>query len=320
MPKGKAACNLFKGHRLIIFQKMSQASFHCPILQVDVTIEKWERWSKILRAVPSAPAHQKIFHMFGVETRDEYIELVRKCLKDSDLLSKTMEKFHTKSMQAIEQRKKEDEEFYEKEIKKSTRTFHKHVTVRLLGDKDENLAHDLFTKLLQATHTNSKDAEDIQSHIIKCQAHGLFVPGKTGGQQNLAAIAIINEDRRVLIDNADAPVKTFYIQGLYIAEEYRNLGYAKILFSYCILRCPPETRYISLFTQEKNSSLIHIAKKFGFIMQTRPSGDPTSPLLFIRFQDSNQPDSFTQVQITCKRCNKPCFQEPQELYYFFSAW
>jgi hypothetical protein len=126
-----------------------------------------------------------------------------------------------------------------------------------------------------------KDEKDIiasvDDFILKHKMYGLYV------DDLLVGFMVIEKSRSFNIDGLpeNEKVPTFYIQEIYIDNNYRKRDLAKIFIQYAIMICPTKTKYISLMTYDGNP-IAKISQSYKFVLQSTPSGCHVNKLLLIR--------------------------------------
>lgn len=261
------------------------SSFQCLITNMNVSIENLERWKKLLKAktTPLLPAYSRMIKRYGVETADEYYNIIRQNIENNTLqnLVDFYEKNKNKDMLINLKKEKNDLKI---KIEKSRKSFAENIEIRLLSDADEKRAIELYT-LFKNTMQESpeKSSYYTRDFIIKNIMYGIFV------DKTLVGFVIIHKQKKFKIDDfPEGKVDTFYIQELLIDPKFRGQKLSKYLLQYCIYICPMDKKYMSLMTIPDNFPLIKIAGSCGFVSQNFPSGDKKHTLLMIRNMDRTE--------------------------------
>ncbi len=258
------------------------STFECIVTNMTVSLENFDKWKKMLKVktTPLLPVYTRLFRRYGANTTDEYISIIKKGIENNTILELTTQYESIKSQEMAENLEKEKKSL-EKKILNSKKTISDNITIRMLSDKDEKEAANLYILFKKTMGEDiEKSVEYTQDFILKNIMFGIFV------NTILAGFVIIQYEKLFLIDeHPDERIKTFYIQELLIHPEYRGQKLSKYLIEYCIMRCPKEQKYISLMTMPANIPLIKIAQSCGFIIQNFPSGDSKHSLLLIRNMD-----------------------------------
>jgi hypothetical protein len=250
--------------------------FNCPFTYMEIcetlNIKLWER--KINFEIIS----KKRLNYFNISDKKEYILLIKSNINNSDKLKeiyKLYKKNQIISSKILEASEKQKQELlYINSISKINET----TIIRLLLLEDNNNALDLYKEFKQ--DKEDKDLNDyISDYILKNQIYGIFI-------NNILIGCVIINTKSFIIDNDndndnDDKKQTYYIQEIFITNDYKNMKYGEKLFSYIITKCPSNLKYISFMTKSDNKAMYKIAEKNNFILQQKISGDINNPSLFI---------------------------------------
>lgn len=253
--------------------------FNCKFAQMDVTSANIKIWENKLRTMTHL-IPKIMLKRYGVNNIDEYKSLIKSNIDNQENLNKIKEVYDNNLKIAQKLAAEEQKVIIAKLVKESIKRANESVKLQMLTKRNYKKAKKLYIDFKTIMEENTEDANiNIADFIIKNTIFGLFV------DKELAGIIIIDKNKKFRIDNQPEKVETFYIQEMIIDHKYTGRGYGNLLINYAILRCPPEIKYISYMTMPSNKPMIAIGKKFNFILQERPSGDPKHSLLFIREND-----------------------------------
>lgn len=261
------------------------SNFQCLITNMNVSIENLDRWKRLLKAktTPLLPAYSKMFKRYGVETADEYYNIVRHNIENNTLqnLIDFYEKNKKKDMVMNLEKEKNNLKI---KIETSRKSFTENIEIRLLSDADEERAVELYTLFKNIMQESpEKSTYHTQDFILKNIMYGIFVDNM------LVGFVIIQKDKKFKIDAfPECKVDTFYIQELLIDPKFRGQRLSKYLLQYCIYICPKDKKFMSLMTMPDNFPLIKVADSCGFVSQKFPSGDKKHSLLMIRNMDHTE--------------------------------
>lgn len=249
--------------------------FNCPFTYMEIcetlNINLWER--KINFEIIS----KKRLNYFNISDKKDYILLIKSNINNPDKLKEIYKLYKTNQIIASEvleaSEKQKQELLYINSISKINET----TLIRLLLFSDNNNALDLYKEYKQ-----DKDLNDyISDYILKNQIYGIFI-------NNILIGCVIINTKSFFIDNDnknenenDEKIQTYYIQEIFITNDYKNMKYGEKLFNYIITKCPSNLKYISFMTKSDNKAMYKIAEKNNFILQKKLSGDINNPSLFI---------------------------------------
>lgn len=249
--------------------------FNCPFTYMEIcetlNINLWER--KINFEIIS----KKRLNYFNISDKKDYILLIKSNINNPDKLKEIYKLYKTNQIIASEvleaSEKQKQELLYINSISKINET----TLIRLLLFSDNNNALDLYKEYKQ-----DKDLNDyISDYILKNQIYGIFI-------NNILIGCVIINTKSFFIDNDnknenenDEKKQTYYIQEIFITNDYKNMKYGEKLFNYIITKCPSNLKYISFMTKSDNKAMYKIAEKNNFILQKKLSGDINNPSLFI---------------------------------------
>lgn len=249
--------------------------FNCPFTYMEIcetlNINLWER--KINFEIIS----KKRLNYFNISDKKDYILLIKSNINNPDKLKEIYKLYKTNQIIASEvleaSEKQKQELLYINSISKINET----TLIRLLLFSDNNNALDLYKEYKQ-----DKDLNDyISDYILKNQIYGIFI-------NNILIGCVIINTKSFFIDNDnknenenDEKIQTYYIQEIFITNDYKNMKYGEKLFNYIITKCPSNLKYISFMTKSDNKVMYKIAEKNNFILQKKLSGDINNPSLFI---------------------------------------
>ncbi len=264
--------------------------FRCNILQEDVNKNNISKWIKRLKTISLNNLQKKILKRYNVSSLDEYIELISENIDKQDKLNEINSIYIKNKNKDLEEEKQKETERLNKLLKESVRRNNNDVKIRMLTDKDQKKAADLYIKFKTLMEEDTEEAYNyVEDFILKNIIFGIF------DKKEMAGIIILDYSKAFKIDNVSSKVNTFYIQELIIDDKFRGKGYGNLLISYAILRCPKDMNYISFMTMETNLQMINIARKFNFSRQITPSGDKKHNLLFIRTNDKIERDLYKNL-------------------------
>lgn len=249
--------------------------FNCPFTYMEIcetlNINLWER--KINFEIIS----KKRLNYFNISDKKDYILLIKSNINNPDKLKEIYKLYKTNQIIASEvleaSEKQKQELLYINSISKINET----TLIRLLLFSDNNNALDLYKEYKQDNDLN----DYISDYILKNQIYGIFI-------NNILIGCVIINTKSFFIDNDnknenenDEKIQTYYIQEIFITNDYKNMKYGEKLFNYIITKCPSNLKYISFMTKSDNKAMYKIAEKNNFILQKKLSGDINNPSLFI---------------------------------------
>lgn len=264
--------------------------FKCNILQEDVSIDKIEKWEKKLRTTILNGLQKKMLKRYEIETIEEYIKLIKDNINNENILDDINRRYLINKSKDLEEENRIEEERIKRVMSESIRRSNINVKIRMLGDKDEKRAVELY---LEYKKYMGEETDNIilfvQDYIIKNIIFGIFE------NKTMVGIIIIQNSRQFKIDNYEEKVNTFYIQELVIDEQFKGKGYGNLLINYAILRCPKDMDYIGYMTESTNQQMKKIGDKYKFILQKTASGDKKHTLLYIRVNDRIERSLYTSL-------------------------
>jgi len=254
---------------------MSVILYICPATNIILLNSNLEKWQKAIKVSLTTP--NKIYRRFGVSNSIEYIKLIK---DNIDNLSEIFEKYQINKAEETKKELKEEKSHYESIIANSIKQLNDGIMIKLLEENNDKLKS-LYKKLKIAIDEKIEDnqiTEYLDDFILKNIIYGIF-------QENILFGLIIVENNKKFIIDLSYPLKidTYYIQEIFIDDEYKKKGYAKQLMIYIIEKVPDYHRYISLMTTPNNNEMIKLACSLGFKQQKISSGDPKNSLLFINY-------------------------------------
>jgi len=252
--------------------------FNCPFTYMEIcetlNINLWER--KINFEI----INKKRLNYFNISDKKDYIILIKTNINNPDKLKEIYKLYKTNQIIAskiIETSEKQKQELlYINSISKINET----TIIRLLLEDDNDNALKLYKEYKPDEELN----EYISDYILKNQIYGIFINNILIGCViiNTKSFIIDNENENENDnDNDNDKKQTYYIQEIFITNDYKNMKYGEKLFNYIITKCPSNLKYISFMTKTDNKAMYKIAEKNNFILQKRLSGDINNPSLFI---------------------------------------
>jgi ribosomal protein S18 acetylase RimI-like enzyme len=264
--------------------------FRCNVLQEDVNETNIDKWIKRLKITTLNNLQKKILKRYDVSSINEYIELIKTNIDKKDKLTEINNLYIKNKNKDLEEEKQKETDRLNKLLKESVKRNNNDVKLRMLTDKDQKKAADLYIKFKTLMEEDTEEAYNyVEDFILKNIIFGIF------DKKEMAGIIILDYSKSFKIDNMSSKVNTFYIQELIIDDKFRGKGYGNLLISYAILRCPKDMDYISFMTMETNIQMINIGRKFNFVRQITPSGDKKHNLLFIRTNDKIERDLYKNL-------------------------
>ena len=251
----------------------------CYLLYMNVNknnIDNWERLIIKSKQYSLSNVEKRIISYYGVSNLFEYISLIKSNINDESKINLIIDNYNQRKKEKLENDKKIEEIEYNRIINNSIKISknNNNIKIRLLINDEREKAIELYQKFKQTL-----DIDDyIDDFILKNRIFGIFE------KEELAGIVIIEYNRNFTIGER---IPTFYIQELFINDNYRRKGFADLIFKYLILICPIELNYITFMTHHSNIPMINISKKYNFNLYEKKSGDINNPLLFIRINSNN---------------------------------
>ena len=254
--------------------------FKCNIIQENVSETNIKIWEKKIKSITLNNLQRKVLRRYEFTTIDEYIEYIKTNINNEEIIEELTRKYLKNKDKDLEEERERERERIERILKESEKRSDENVKIRMLTEKDEKKAVELYIKFKIMMEEDIENALlFVQDFILKNIIFGIFE------KKVLAGIIIIEYGRKLLIDNYEEPVKTFYIQEMIVDEKYKGKGYGDILIKYAILRCPKDIDYLSFMTMPENIAMRKIGERNNFNLQMKPSGDKKHSLLFIRVND-----------------------------------
>jgi hypothetical protein len=243
-------------------------------MNVDKTnIDKWEKVLIKTKNKSLSLAEKRLLEDYGVYDLNEYIDLIKSNIENLSMITDNFNQRKKERLELEEEKNKEDLEMIIKNSIKISK-IDNNIIIKLLVEDNRKKAIELYQKFKE---DNSIELENnIDDFILKNIIFGIFE------KEELAGIIIIIKRKFTIGEK----ISTFYIQELFIDENYRKRGFADLLFKYAILLCPTTIANITFMTSSSNIPMINIAKKYNFILYEKTSGDCNNPLLYIRNNDS----------------------------------
>ena len=251
--------------------------FNCPFTYMEIceklNVNLWER------KINFDTISQKRLNYFNISDKKDYILLIKTNINNPDKLKEIYKLYKINQIIASEELEASEKQKQELLYINSISKINNNITIRLLLSSDYNNALDLYKEYKSDENLN----DYISDYILKNQIYGIFI-----NNNNLIGCAIINTKLFIIDDNDndndndnDAKKLTYYIQEIFITNDFKNKKYGEKLFNYIINKCPSNFRYISFMTNTDNKAMYKIAEKNNFILQKKSSGDINNPSLFI---------------------------------------
>jgi len=254
---------------------MSVIEYICPATNIILSNNNLEKLQKTIKVSLTIP--NKIYRRFGVSNSIEYIKLIKDNIDD---LSKIFKKYQINKAEEIRKDLEKEKSNYESIIANSIKRINDNIMIKLL-EENNDIIKSLYKKLKIVMDEKIEDneiSEYLDDFILKNNIYGIF-------QINiLFGFIVIENNKKFIIDSSNiSKIDTYYIQEIFIDDEYRKKGYGKELMIYIIEKVPENHRYISLMTTPDNNEMIKLACSLGFKQQNISSGDPKHSLLFINY-------------------------------------
>jgi ribosomal protein S18 acetylase RimI-like enzyme len=254
--------------------------FKCNVIQETVTSSNIKIWEKKLKLLNLNNLQKKILKRYQVNSIDEYILLIKSNIDNIEKLKEIDKIYNKNKNKDLEEEKEQEKQRIHKLLTSSIKRKNSNVKIRMLIEKDQEKAANLYMKFKKIMDEDMEEAENyVEDFILKNVIFGIFE------NKTMAGIIILDYSRDFEIDDYQEKVKTFYIQELIVDEKFAGKGYGNLLINYAILRCPKDMDYISFMTMPSNIPMKKIASRFNFKLQSKPSGDKKHSLLFIRIND-----------------------------------
>ena len=255
----------------------TQASFYCPITTMQVTQNNLEKWRITLRSAlyTIPPAYKQIMNNFGATTKEEYFEIIKNAMNDNTI-NNLVSAYNKKRKSELKLHEQYKAKMLQEALSKSFHKISDTIHIQMLLKEHQKDAIRLYTLFKKTMEEDTKVAKEYtEDFILKNNMFGIFVDNV------LAGFVITDSSKKILIDEYDHHIETFYIQEMLIHPKYRGQHLSKHLIEYSIKRCPDTSTYISLMTMPTNTPLIRSATSCGFVQQNNQSGDPKHSLLMI---------------------------------------
>ena len=254
--------------------------FNCNITQETVNNSNIDKWAERLKKISLNPLQKKILKRYEFDKLEDYITFIKTNIKNKEKLDEKINIYNINKKRDLEEERKQEKKRINKLMSESIKRKDSNVKIRMLGEKDQKKAGELYIKFKTIMEEDIEEAEYyVEDFILKNIIFGIFE------NKIMAGIIILDYSRNFKIDDFTEKKPTFYIQELIVDEKFKGKGYGNLLINYAILRCPKDMDFISFMTMPNNIPMINIAKKFNFNLQKSPSGDPKHSLLFIRIND-----------------------------------
>ena len=250
--------------------------FNCPFTYMEIcetlNINLWER--KINFEIIS----KKRLNYFNISDKKDYILLIKSNINNQEKLKEIYKLYKMNQIIASEVLEASEKQKQELLYINSISKINENTIIRLLLYSDNDNALNLYKEYKSEEYLN----DYISDYILKNQIYGIFI-------NNILIGCIIINTKSFMIDNENdnenenenEKKQTYYIQELFITNDYKNMKYGEKLFKYIIKTCPSNLKYISFMTNTDNKAMYKIAEKNNFILQKKISGDINNPSLFI---------------------------------------
>ncbi len=242
--------------------------FNCPFTYMEIcetlNIKLWER------KINFETINQKRLNYFNISDKKDYILLIKTNINNPDKLNEIYKLYKNNQIIASEELEASEKQKQELLYINSISKINTNITIRLLLSSDSDNALKLYKEYKQDDNLN----DYISDYILKNQIYGIFI------NNNLIGCAIINT-KLFIIDDNDNKKLTYYIQEIFITNDFKNMKYGEKLFNYILNKCPSNLKYISFMTNVDNKAMYKIAEKNNFILQKKSSGDINNTSLFI---------------------------------------
>jgi predicted acetyltransferase len=229
-----------------------------------LNIKLWER------KINFETINQKRLNYFNISDKKDYILLIKTNINNPDKLNEIYKLYKNNQIIASEELEASEKQKQELLYINSISKINTNITIRLLLSSDSDNALKLYKEYKQDDNLN----DYISDYILKNQIYGIFI------NNNLIGCAIINT-KLFIIDDNDNKKLTYYIQEIFITNDFKNMKYGEKLFNYILNKCPSNLKYISFMTNVDNKAMYKIAEKNNFILQKKSSGDINNTSLFI---------------------------------------
>jgi hypothetical protein len=284
---------------------MSSYSFICPLTMIDLSTIKNNNSKKNVwkNSILYGNVSMSFIKCFGVNTKEEYINLIELNLDNNEKLEEIFNNFREsrtkcmKKLEEIEKQKKLTEfinsiryvvgnkdnfnlvKYDKKDDKKNEK-----IAIRLLEELDMDNATRIYTEYKRNAGESVEDIDElVEDYILKHQIYGIT-------NEDILVGCVIIKNKKFKIDEVPDKVNTFYIQEIFISNDVVSRGFGRFLFTYIISRCPNNLKYISFMTKEDNIAMHRIAAMNNFKKQSVSSGDEINPSLFISINENYNPD------------------------------
>lgn len=280
---------------------MSSYAFICPLTMIDLSTIKNNNSKKNVwkNSILYGNVSMSFIKCFGVNTKEEYINLIEPNLNNDAKLEEIFNNFREsrnicmKKLEELEKQKKLTE-FINSiryvvgnkdnfNLVKDDKIDDK-IAIRLLEELDMDNATRIYTEYKQNAGDSLEDINElVEDYILKHQIYGIT-------NENILVGCVIINKKKFKIDEVHEKVNTFYIQEIFISNDVVSRGFGKFLFTYIISRCPNDLKYISFMTKEDNIAMHRIAAINNFKKQCVSSGDERNSSLFIAINKNYNPD------------------------------
>ena len=280
---------------------MSSYAFICPLTMIDLSTIKNNNNKKNVwkNSILYGNVSMSFIKCFGVNTKEEYINLIEPNLNNDAKLEEIFNNFREsrkiciKKLDEIEKQKRLNEfinsiryvvgDKHNFNLVISDNKDYK-IAIRLLEELDLENATRIYTEYKQNAGDSLEDINElVEDYILKHQIYGIT-------NENILVGCVIINKKKFKIDEVQEKVNTFYIQEIFISNDVVSRGFGKFLFTYIISRCPNDLKYISFMTKEDNIAMHRIAAINNFKKQCVSSGDERNSSLFISLNNNYNPD------------------------------
>ena len=280
---------------------MSSYAFICPLTMIDLSTIKNNNSKKNVwkNSILYGNVSMSFIKCFGVNTKEEYINLIEPNLNNDAKLEEIFNNFREsrnicmKKLEELEKQKKLTEFINSiRYVVGNKDNFNlviddkidDKIAIRLLEELDMDNATRIYTEYKQNAGDSLEDINElVEDYILKHQIYGIT-------NENILVGCVIINKKKFKIDEVHEKVNTFYIQEIFISNDVVSRGFGKFLFTYIISRCPNDLKYISFMTKEDNIAMHRIAAINNFKKQCVSSGDERNSSLFIAINKNYNPD------------------------------
>jgi ribosomal protein S18 acetylase RimI-like enzyme len=249
-------------------------SYYCSVTGLTVTQENASKWTKLIKIYGNTPGALRMMNRYGAKSVEQFSNLIKKGIDDdtiNDMVNAYMQKRDNLSIINDKIEKNQTKKL----IANSKKVISKTVCISMLSEENQEDAFDLYVQFKQSIGDDYDQAfEHVQDFIIKNIMFGLFVA------KRLVGFVVVKKNRKFQTDMSDEE-DTYYIQDIFVDQEYRSKGFGKLLIDYCQTKSVLKT--MSLMVMPQNISMIALVKKCGFVKQKVGSGDNKHCLLMIKY-------------------------------------